>query len=525
MSFETDFLVLGSGIAGLTFALKVAEQNYNVTLITKGSLNETNTSYAQGGIASVAYAPDQFEKHIHDTLIAGDGLCDENVVRMVVQQAPNAINNLIHWGVEFDRDEDGRYLLGREGGHSENRIFHYKDNTGEAIQSVLINRAIENPYIEIRENHFAIDIITQHHLGRKVKRSHTDIECYGAYVMNLYTSQIYTMLSKVTLIATGGSGNVYQTTTNPPVATGDGIAMTYRAKGIVDQMEFIQFHPTSLYNPGESPSFLITEALRGAGGVLKTKNGEAFTQKYDPRESLAPRDIVARAIDHEMKIRGDEYVLLDCTHINESTLKHQFPTIYQKCYSLNIDLAKDMIPVVPAAHYQCGGIRVNMQGESSIHHLYAAGEASHTGLHGANRLASNSLLEGAVYAENAASHALSQIHAIHIRNDIPEWKVHGTREPQEKVMITHNYREVQQLMSNFVGIVRSGERLEKALARLKVIYRETEHLYQHSILSGSLCELRNLINVGYLIIKMASQRKESIGLHYNVDYPPEKPAK
>ncbi|MDK2978895.1 MAG: L-aspartate oxidase [Bacteroidales bacterium] len=515
---KTDFLVIGAGIAGLSYALKVAEHG-KVILISKADLKEANTKYAQGGIAAVTYQPDNYEKHIQDTLIAGDGLCNKEVVEMVVREAPNQIKQLIEWGVKFDQNEQGKYDLGREGGHSEYRVLHHKDNTGEEIQNSLVRQVKAHPDIEILEHHFAVDIITQHHLGKLVKRSHKDTECYGAYVLDLKTDQVHTFLSKTTLMATGGTGNLYDTTTNPKIATGDGIAMVYRAKGVIENMEFIQFHPTSLYNPGERPSFLITEALRGFGAILKTTDGKEFMSKYDPRGCLAPRDIVARAIDHEMKIRGDDFVYLDCSHLNEEKLKEHFPNIYQKCLSLNIDITKDPIPVVPAAHYMCGGIKVDMNGKSSINRLYAAGEVSSTGLHGANRLASNSLSEAVVYANKAAKESIQIAQKVSLQENIPEWNAHGTTYPEEMIMITQNYKEVQQIMSNYVGIVRSNLRLERALRRLEIIFKETEELYEKSVLSQKLCELRNLINVGYLIIKMAKSLHESRGLHYTIDYP------
>ncbi|MCD4833157.1 MAG: L-aspartate oxidase [Bacteroidales bacterium] len=515
---ETDFLVIGSGIAGLSFALKVAEHG-KVILISKTTLEESNTKYAQGGIAAVTYEPDNFEKHIEDTLIAGDGLCKRGIVEMVVSEAPAQIKQLIKWGVNFDQNEKGKYDLGREGGHSEYRVLHHKDNTGEVIQNSLVRKVREHKNIEIFENHFAVDLITQHHLGKLVKRSHKVTECYGTYVLDLNTDQVNTYLSKVTLIATGGTGNLYDTTTNPKIATGDGIAMVYRAKGIIENMEFIQFHPTSLYNPGEKPSFLITEALRGFGAILKTTDGKKFMNKYDKRGSLAPRDIVARAIDYEMKISGEDHVHLDCTHLDPEKLKDHFPNIYKKCLSLNIDFTEDPIPVIPAAHYMCGGIKVDTNGCSTINRLYAAGEVSSTGLHGANRLASNSLSEAVVYADRAAKDAITKIKDVELKKEIPEWNAHGTTYPEEMVMITQNYKEVQQIMSNYVGIVRSNLRLDRALRRLEIIYKETERLYEKSILSQKLCELRNLINVGYLILKMAQNLHESRGLHYTIDYP------
>jgi L-aspartate oxidase len=523
MNHQYDFLVIGSGLAGLTYALKVAEAG-RVAIVTKATLSETNTSYAQGGIAAVTYEPDNFNKHISDTLIAGDGLCNPRVVEMVVREAPAQIEQLVKWGADFDRQSTGKFDLAREGGHSEHRILHHKDNTGYEIQRVLSSAVRNHPNIDVFENFFAIEIITQHHLGKLVKRYFPDIECYGAYVLDLQSGIIHTFLSRVTMIATGGIGNLYHTTTNPLIATGDGIAMVYRAKGIIDNMEFIQFHPTSLHNPGERPSFLITEAMRGHGAILRNHKGEDFMKRYDKRGSLAPRDIVARAIDNEMKTSGDEYVFLDCTHLDETDLKQSFPTINEKCASLGIDIGHDMIPVVPAAHYLCGGIRVDINGCSSIQRLYAAGEASYTGLHGANRLASNSLLEAMVYANRSAGHSLECYQRYNIQNDIPLWNDEGTTHPEEMVLITQNYKEVQQIFSYYVGIVRSNLRLKRAGDRLEIIFNETEELFVKSKLSQKLCELRNMINAGYLIIKAAQQRKESRGLHYTLDYPQKNPA-
>jgi len=518
MPMHYDFLVIGSGIAGLSYALKVADYG-KVGIVSKTNLEETNTKYAQGGIASVMYPPDDFYKHVEDTLSAGDGLCNREVVEMVTKEAPSQIKQLIKWGIDFDKKTDGTYDLGREGGHTEYRVLHHKDNTGEEIENKLIQRIHEHDNIDLMEHHFAIDLLTQHHLGRVVKREHTDIECYGAYVLDLHHSVVHRILSKVTIIATGGVGNLYETTTNPSIATGDGIAMVYRAKGQVENMEFIQFHPTALYNPGERPAFLITEALRGFGAILKTTDGEEFMHKYDKRGCLAPRDIVARAIDNEMKKRGDEFVYLDCSHLSDEGLKTHFPNIYKKCLSLNIDITKDYIPVSPAAHYSCGGIKVDMNGRSTINRLYAIGEASSTGLHGANRLASNSLMEAVVYAARAAEDSKKQISKLAFKKGLPYWDYSGTTYPEEMVMITQNLKEVHQVMSNYVGIVRSNLRLERALKRLGIIYQETEALFKKSTLSQNLCELRNLINVGYLVIKMAQNLKESRGLHYTLDYP------
>jgi len=518
MEKRFDFLVIGSGIAGLSFALKVAGHG-KVAVVCKGQLDETNTAYAQGGIASVMYPPDNFEKHIHDTLVCGDGLCDEKVVRMVVEEAPAQIKQLMEWGVNFDKKDDGTIDLAKEGGHSEHRILHHKDSTGREIQRALCQKVREHKNIQVFEHHFAVDLITQHHLGMLVKSHHTNIECYGAYVLDIPTGKVYKFLAKIVLIATGGSGNVYYSTTNPAVATGDGIAMVYRAKGVIEDMEFMQFHPTSLYNPGERPSFLITEALRGAGAILRTQDGKEFMHKYDPRGSLATRDIVARAIDNEMKIRGDEYVYLDARHLNKEEVMTHFPTIYQKCKSVGIDIFKEMIPVVPAAHFLCGGIKTDINGRSWINRLYAAGEAACTGLHGANRLASNSLLEAIVFAERASRDALQHFRSYAIPSEIPEWNDSGTTYPEEMVLITQNMKEMQSIMTSYVGIVRSDLRLKRAMNRLSIIFEETEELYKKTKLSKALCELRNLITVCYLIIKSAQQRRESVGLHYNVDCP------
>jgi len=518
MELKYDFLVIGSGLGGLSFALKAAKHG-TVCLISKAEMDETNTRYAQGGIAAVTYEPDSHAKHVEDTLVAGDHLCNEEVVKMVVKEGPEQIRELIQWGTKFDKKSSGEYDLAREGGHSEHRILHHKDNTGQEIQRALSVQVRKHPKIDLLENHFAVDLITQHHLGKLVKRHMTDIECYGAYVLNLLSSQVLRILSKTTLLASGGAGNLYSTTTNPTIATGDGVAMVYRAKGIIENMEFVQFHPTSLYNPGESPSFLITEAMRGYGGILRNQLGEKFMNKYDKRGSLAPRDVVARAIDNEMKIHGHEFVYLDTTQLAGRELKEHFPNITEKCSTLGIDITKQMIPVVPAAHYICGGVKVDMDGQTWIKRLYAVGEVSSTGLHGANRLASNSLIEAMVFANRAAKHAVKNAVGYQFADQIPVWDDSGTTHPEEMVLITQNLKEVKQIMSNYVGIVRSDLRLERATARLEIIYRETEELYKKSNVSQRICELRNLLNVGYLVIKMAQARKESRGLHYNLDYP------
>lgn len=522
MVYRYDYLVIGSGIAGMSFALKVAGTG-RVALICKTTLEEANTFFAQGGVASVTNTlVDNFDKHIKDTMIAGDYLSDPAAVEKVVREAPAQINELINWGVNFDKDEKGKFDLHREGGHSEFRILHHQDNTGAEIQDRLIDAIRAHDNIDVFENRFAVEILTQHHLGKIVTRQTKDISCYGAYVLNMATGKVDTFLSKVTLMATGGVGSVYYTTTNPLVATGDGIAMVYRAKGTVKDMEFIQFHPTALYHPGDRPSFLISEAMRGYGAVLRNKEGEEFMIKYDPRLSLAPRDIVARAIDTEMKLSGEDHVYLDVTHKDPEETKKHFPNIYKKCLSLGIDITKDYIPVAPAAHYLCGGIKVDTNACSSINRLYAVGECSCTGLHGGNRLASNSLIEAVVYADAASKHAKEAIQHYTYREDIPAWNDEGTQHPEEMVLITQSIKEVGQIMGAYVGIVRSDLRLKRAWNRLDILYEETEELFKRSKASKDICELRNIINVGYLIMRQAMERKESRGLHYTIDYPPVK---
>ena len=520
MVYKYDCLVICSGIDGMSFALKAAKAGAKVGMICKTTTDEANTFFAQGGVASVTnLEKDNFEKHIHDTMVAGDWLSDPAAVEKVVRNAPSQIRELIGWGVDFDKNDNGDFDLHREGGHSEFRILHHADNTGAEIQTSLVETVKNNPDIDVFTGRFAVEIITQHHLGKIVSRRTPDITCYGAYVLNEQTGEVDTFLAKVTVMATGGVGSVYTTTTNPLIATGDGIAMVYRAKGTVSDMEFIQFHPTALYHPGDRPSFLITEAMRGYGAVLRNLDGEEFMQKYDPRLSLAPRDIVARAIDSEMKLHGTDHVFLDVTHKDPEETKRHFPNIYEKCLSLGIDITKDMIPVAPAAHYLCGGIKVNLNGESSIARLYAVGECSCTGLHGGNRLASNSLIEAVVYADAAARHALEHLSEYDWREDVPEWNDEGTAHPEEMVLITQSEKEVNQIMGYYVGIVRSDLRLKRAWNRLDILYQETEALFKCSKPSRQLCELRNISNVAYLIMRQAMERKESRGLHFTVDYP------
>lgn len=526
---QVDFLVIGTGIAGLTYAYKMASRypDKKVLILTKADAEETNTKYAQGGVAVVRdWQNDSFEKHIEDTLIAGDGLCNEKVVEIVVKNGPERIQELIDLGANFDKEESGDYKLGKEGGHSESRIIHHKDITGWEMERTLLNAVAGMSNIEIINHCFVVDIITQHHLGYLVTKATPDIECYGVYALNQKTNDIETILAKTTYLATGGNGQVYRTTTNPAIATGDGVAMVYRAKGRIENMEFIQFHPTALYEPGlRGQAFLITEAVRGDGGILRNKKGEAFMARYDERKDLAPRDIVARAIDNEMKTEGTEHVWLDCRHMDQEKFIEHFPNIYEKCKSIGIDVSKDMIPVAPAAHYSCGGIKVDEWGQTSIKNLYAVGECSSTGLHGANRLASNSLLEAMVFAHRCFLHVSHKVdnnllseHPTRKLN-IPAWNAMGTSTPKELILITQSLKELQQVMSDYVGIVRNNIRLERAIKRIDLLWEETEQLYKTSTLSPNILELRNLITVGYLIVKGAIFRKESRGLNYNTDYP------
>ena len=525
---QTDFLVIGSGIAGLTYALKVAQEcpEKKVTVLTKTQSDETNTKYAQGGIAAVMDLDhDSFLKHIEDTLVAGDGLCNKQIVEIVVKEGVDRINELIDWGARFDKEPDGDYKLGKEGGHSEFRILHHKDITGKEMERALLEAIKKCSNIQLINHCFVVDIITQHHLGYLVTKSTPDIECYGVYVLNLSTTKMEKIIAGITLLASGGNGQIYRSTTNPAIATGDGVAMIYRAKGRIENMEFIQFHPTALYEAGiRGHSFLITEAVRGDGGILRNVNGEAFMERYDRRKDLAPRDIVARAIDNEMKINGTEYVYLDCRHMNQQKFIEHFPNIHAKCLGIGIDVSKDMIPVSPAAHYSCGGVKTDEWARTSIKNLYAAGECASTGLHGANRLASNSLLEAMVFAHRAFKNAVMQINQLSIPSWggggslVPDWNAAGTSVPGEMILITQSLKELKLLMSDYVGIVRNNERLKRANRRLDLLHEETELLYERTVVSPQLCELRNMITVAYLIVKSAELRKESRGLHYNTDY-------
>lgn len=520
---KSDVLIIGAGVSGLTTAIYLGESrpDLNITVLTKVNKEESNTRYAQGGVAAVwDFDTDNFEKHIADTIDAGDELCDEEVVEIVVKEGVQRIKEIIDFGTRFDKNEEGEYDLGMEGGHSEYRILHYKDLTGWEIQRSLNERVRKLKNVVFLEHYFALDLLTQHHLGRNISKLTPDKECYGAYVLNLNTNKIETFLAKTTVLATGGVGQIYKSTTNPAIATGDGIAMVYRAKGLISNMEFVQFHPTSLFTPyNERQAFLISEAVRGFGAVLKLSDREEFMHQYDERESLAPRDIVARAIDKEMKIRGEDFVYLDCTHLDKDKFIDHFPTIYHKCLKFNINPMKDFIPVVPACHYFCGGIHIDKYGRSSIKRLYAAGECTNSGLHGANRLASNSLLEGLVFGYRVYEDIVENIDHLEFQEGIPDWDAEGTTDPEELVLITQSLKELKDIMSYYVGIVRNNVRLKRALDRLWIMYKETELLYANSTISPQLCELRNLITNAYMVARGASDRKESVGLHFTTDYP------
>ena len=519
MEIVSDFLVIGSGIAGLFYALKVADHG-RVVIITKKERAESNTNYAQGGIASVFSPDDSYELHIQDTLNVGAGLCNREAVEIMVYEGPKKVEALIQIGVEFTRTQNGRLDLGMEGGHSRKRIVHAKDLTGREIERALLEKVLSHPNVEIFEHHVAIDLITEHHLvGIDKSKKLDNIHCWGVYALDARTGQVKKFLSKVTMLATGGLGQVYIHTTNPAIATGDGVAMAYRAGAKIGNMEFIQFHPTTLYNSG-SPAFLISEAVRGFGGILRTKKGEDFMKKYDPRGSLAPRDVVARAIDSELKKSGDEYVYLDLTHLDPDKVKDRFPHIYEKCLEFKIDITKEPIPVVPAAHYSCGGVVTDLWGRTSIVGLYAAGETAMTGVHGANRLASNSLLEALVFSDRAASDSVKFVRENFFKfPDIPDWVDTGIFNMEEWVLISHDKKEIQQLMWDYVGIVRSTLRLERAKRRIELIANEIEEFYKKTKVTADIIELRNLATVALLIIRSALMRKESRGLHYTTDYP------
>ena len=521
---KTDVLVIGSGISGLSYAIKISEKlpDAKITIVTKAAEDETNTKYAQGGLAVVTdFSKDNFEKHIEDTMRAGDGENQREVVEMVVKEGPHRFQELVEWGTRFDKEQDGEYKLGREGGHTEFRIVHHKDITGAEIERALLAYIAQTPNIEIFDYHYVIDLITQHHIPNK-KFDQDNINCYGAYVLDQKNKKIKKITSKVTLVATGGAGHVYKNTTNPSIATGDGIAFVHRARGKVSHMQYIQFHPTAMYSKRDGMLFLISEAVRGDGAKLKTKEGNSFMQKYDEREELASRDIVARAIDNEMKISGDEFVGLDCRAMDQKKFTEHFPNIYQKCLDEGIDPFKQLIPVVPASHYLMGGINVDMDGQSSLKNLFAVGECTNSGLHGANRLASNSLLEGLVYGHNAAMKTVELLQKDEFNyfdlENVPEWNEEGMKVMEEKVLITYLRKQLQEMMSGLVGIVRSNERLDLAQKKQREIYEAVTELYNYSVISPELSELRNLVNVSYLIIKHSLEMKENKGAFYNKDF-------
>ncbi|MBN1127432.1 MAG: L-aspartate oxidase [Chitinispirillaceae bacterium] len=514
-----DFLVVGSGIAGLCFAIH-ASRFGTVGIITKKQDSESNTNYAQGGIACVLDPADSFEKHLHDTLVAGRGLCDETAVRILVTEGPERIRELIDWGVAFSRNREAKnpykFHLGKEGGHSLNRIVHAHDLTGKAVEEALVRMVRANPAIRLYEHHFAVELITDHHLKRRTDRG---ITCYGAYVLDTTVRTIFPLQASVTCLATGGAGKVYRHTTNPDIATGDGYAMAYRAGARMANMEFVQFHPTSLYHD-RSRSFLISEALRGHGAVLRDRHGSEFMKRYHKLGSLAPRDVVARAIDNEMKLSGADCVYLDIRHAPAVETKKYFPNIYKQCRAAGIDITRDLIPVVPAAHYICGGVLVDTCGASTIGNLFACGEVACTGVHGANRLASNSLLEALVFAHRAAQRAGKDIGSIpHLqRGAIPFWDDSGTIDNEEWILLSHNMLELQSVMWDYVGIVRSDLRLGRAIRRLTLLGSEIEEFYKRTKITVPLLELRNLVTTARLIVLSAMKRKESRGLHYTTDH-------
>ncbi|MEM0517155.1 L-aspartate oxidase [Aequorivita flava] len=514
---ETNFLIIGSGAAGLTLAVKLAAKfpKKKITVVTKAHVSESNTKYAQGGVAAVFdLKKDSFQKHIDDTLRAGDGLCDEAVVEMVITEGPERLRELMEWGAKFDTDANGQLTLGREGGHSKFRVIHHKDTTGNEIERTLLERSNKLQNITMLPHHFAIDLITEHHF---LEEKNENLSCYGAYVLDQISGNIFTIKADCTTLASGGMGQVYGHTTNPTVATGDGIAMAYRATARIQNMEFIQFHPTALYDGKNQSSFLISEAVRGFGAFLRNKIGERFMFNYDARGELASRDIVSRAIDSEMKNSGDDCVYLDCTHLNIDDFKKHFPNIYETCLQRNKNIAKDWIPVVPASHYLCGGVVVDVDGRTSLQNLFACGECSYTGLHGANRLASNSLLEALVYADRIFKY-LCKHQPWQTTKDIPEWNDAGTVLLKDVEILQQKTVQLQSLMRRFAGVVRNNKDLKKASIQLEMLYFEAEALYQKHKLNTSLSELRNMVNVAHLIIQQSLIRKENRGGYFNEDY-------
>lgn len=520
---KADVLVIGSGISGLSYAIKVSEKmpEAQITIVTKADEDESNTKYAQGGLAVVTdFDKDNFQKHIDDTMRAGDGENKRDVVEMVIKEGPARFQELVDWGTRFDMEKDGDFKLGREGGHTENRIVHHKDITGAEIERALLETVKRSKNIQMLAHHYVVDLITQHHVPGKELNT-DDICCYGAYILDEKNKKIKKITAKITLVATGGAGHVYKNTTNPVIATGDGIAFVHRARGRVSNMQYYQFHPTALYSKRDGMLFLISEAVRGDGAKLRTKDGEKFMQKYDEREELASRDIVARAIDNELKISGDDYVGLDCREMDQEKFKEHFPNIYQKCLNEGIDPFKQLIPVVPACHYLMGGIDIHMDGQSSINNLFAVGECTNSGLHGANRLASNSLLEGVVFGHNAALKTVELLRINDFNFDdlkaVPEWNEEGMTMMDEMVLVSYLRRQLQEMMSDLVSIVRSNERLELARKKQREIYEAVTELYNYSIMSPQLSELRNLVNISYLIIKHSLAMKENKGAFYNKD--------
>ena len=512
-------MIIGSGIAGLTFALQAAEHG-SVFIITKKKESDSNTNYAQGGIASVIDINDSFNQHIADTITAGAGLCNKNAVDLVVKEGPKAIQRLINWGVQFTKTKEGKLSLVKEGGHSSHRIAHSDDLTGKEIERALVLAVHNHPNITIFTDHYAIDFITDHQLSGKYDSEHQ--QCYGAYVFDSKKKQVHLFLADTTVICSGGIGQLYLHTTNPEIATADGIAMAFRAGCEIENLEFVQFHPTSLYRSDAEKngiSFLISEAVRGFGGILRNHDGEAFMLRYDERGDLAPRDIVARAIDSEMKKSLKSHVWLDLTHKKSDEIKSHFPNIYKTCKSLKIDITNEFIPVVPSAHYSCGGIKTDLHGRTRLNRLYACGEVASTGLHGANRLASNSLLEAVVFSSEIYKDILIRKFTSTKNLDIPEWENDNKHHTEKWDIIAHDKKLIQQIMWDFVGIIRSRFKLKRAMRRLNMLYLEIEDYYKRSIIFPELLELRNITTSAYLVVRCSLMRKESRGLHYVDDFP------